>query len=416
MKKLLLITFFLSMALNIFAQESYLKARKVLVGADLLLSENFDLIKGKKLGVIVNQTAFLASRKHLIDSLINRNDIEIKVLYIPEINNLENEFFDQSGKKEKYHNTQITVYRLYPDSCKFTKEMLKDVDVLLYDIQDIGTRFSPFISILYHSILAAADNNIPIIVLDRPDPIGGLTVEGPIQKNNKTTIRETFPIPIIYGMTTGELADMLNDMEIIDNNRKAELTVIKMKNWERGLYYDKCNIKWIKSIPFLDYIVSVILYPGINLFEGVNISVGKGTLLSFLYIGAPYINSDSLLTELRTLNLSGIEFSKSDFTPVDIPGVVVNPKYKNQLCHGIKLSVTNRYRFDVIDLSINLMCILKKMYGKQFRFDNSVFDNLAGDEKIRKQILSDKNPEQIISGWQKDLEIFKNLRNKFLLY
>jgi uncharacterized protein YbbC (DUF1343 family) len=415
MNKILQIFFFLLLTLNIAAQEGNLKARRVLVGADMLLSENIDLIKNKKVGIITNQTAFLLSRKHLLDSLINRTDLQIKALFVPDINYHEIELINQHSTREGYYHSVVPVYRLYQDSCRFTKEMLKDVDILIYDIQDIGVRFSPFVNILYHSLLASAEYNIPMVVLDRPNPTGGTSIYGPIP-TRKNASDDLIPIPIIYGMTTGELANMLNNSGLTGKSINAPLTVIKMKSWERGLYFDKCNIKWIRPLPYLDYIVSVILYPGINLFEGTNISIGKGTVYPFQLIGAPFINSDSLITELKTLNLKGIEFSKADFTPVDFPDVSAKPKYINKLCHGIKLSVTNRYKFDVINFSINLMSVTHKLYKKQFRFDNNVFDKLIGNSRIREQLLQNKSPEQLNSAWQKDLEIFNNLRNKYLLY
>ena len=417
MKHLITYFFIVLFTLNLSAQDDNLKSRKVLVGADLLLTENLNLIKHKKLGIITNQTSLISyHRIPLVDTLINRNDVKITALFAPEHGLLGDIPAGDIVPNNKFYRTGVPIYSLFGKVKKPTKEMLKNIDILIYDIQDVGARFCTYISTLYYALQAAAENNIPIIVLDRPDPITGLNIDGPVLKKEFESFIGTAPIPIQYGMTPGELAKMLNETGMIGKNLRAHLTVIKMKYWERGLYYDKCNLYWMRPSPNIFYIVTAIIYPGTCLLEGTNISEGKGTGYPFQLIGAPFVNSKDLAKELNSFKISGIEVEPKDFTPKEIPNIITNPKYKGQLCHGIKITVSNRYKFDAVKLGIKLLYVLHKLYPKEFKFNSTHFDRLTGSQLIRKQILSNQTPDKIINTWQSDLKGFKEIRKKYLLY
>lgn len=416
MKKYIIYFCLLIISSYTVAQDNNLKSRKIFVGADYLIINNMNLIKDKRIGIVTNQTALLAShRVHLVDTLINRKDVQVTAIFSPEHGILGNIPAGDTVPGSKFFRSGIPVYSLYGSVKKPTKEMLKDVDILIYDIQDLGARFCTYISTLFYSLQAAAENNIPIIVLDRPDPINGINVEGPVLKKEFSSFIGIAPIPIQYGMTPGELATMFNETGMI-GDKKANLKVIKMKYWVRGLYYDMCKIYWMRPSPNIFYIVTAIIYPGTCLLEGTNVSEGRGTGNPYQLIGAPFIKSKDLAKELNTMNIKGIEVKPLDFTPKDIPDFVINPKYKGQLCHGVKITVSNRYVFNAVELGINLIYVLHKLYPKQFNFNAELFDRLAGNKVIREQILSNKTPDKIISGWQKDLNNFKKLRKKYLLY
>ena len=404
------------LSVNSFAQVQIQHSEKVVVGADLIISENFDLIKGKKLGIVTNHSALLDSNVHLVDTLFHINDVTISVLFGPE-HGIRGDNADgatiSDGKDSK---TRIPVYSLYGKINKPTKAMLKDVDALLFDIQDVGARFYTFISTLFYTIQAAAENNLSIIVLDRPNPIGGVNVDGPVLKEELTSFVGIAPIPIMHGMTIGELATLFNEAGIIGKNLKAKLTVIKMKNWERKLYFDECNIQWVRPSPNIYSIETAIIYPGTCLIEGTNISEGRGTDAPFQIIGAPFINSDTLYEAMKNLKINGAEFSPIEFTPVEIANVAVKPKYKDQLCHGIKIKITDRTNFNPVHLGIMLIATLRDLYPTDFKFTDSRFDKLSGDKKIREQIIANKNPVEIITSWQRELNDFKDLRKKYLLY
>lgn len=404
------------LSVNSFGQIRIRASEKVVVGADLIISENSNLIKGKRLGIVTNHSALLASNVHLVDTLFHINDVTISALFGPE-HGIRGDNADGAtiadGKDSK---TGIPVYSLYGKINKPTKEMLKDVDLLLFDIQDVGARFYTFISTLFYTIQAAAENNIPIIVLDRPNPIGGVKVEGPILKEELTSFVGIAPIPIMHGMTIGELATIFNGRGMIGKDVKAKLTVIKMKNWERKLYFDECNIQWVKPSPNIYSIETAIIYPGTCLIEGTNVSEGRGTDAPFQIIGAPFINANTLYETIKNLKINGAEFDPIEFTPVEIANVASNPKYKDQLCRGIKIKIINRSIFNPVHFGIQLITTIHNLYPNDFKFSDTRFDKLSGDKKIREQIIANKTHEEIITSWQRELNDFKDLRKKYLLY
>jgi uncharacterized protein YbbC (DUF1343 family) len=413
------IKYFLSLSILIFSTPVFAQniiAKRVWVGAEVLIQDSLELIQGKRIGIVTNHSSIVFNKMLLVDTLAKRNDVKIVALFGPE-HGIRGDNADGAKIVDgKDSVTGIPVYSLYGKINKPTKEMLKDVDVLLFDIQDVGARFYTYISTLFYAIQAAAENNIPILVLDRPNPIGGVNVNGPILQPELKSFVGIAPIPIMHGMTIGELAEYFNNQDLLGNNLKANLSVIKMKFWDRKFYFDRCKINWIKPSPNISFIVTAIVYPGMCLLEGTNISEGRGTESPFLLFGAPFLESEKVISELKKLNLVGIELKQETFIPKEIPGVASNPKYKGETCQGIKITVRDRYKFDPVNFAVKLLCTLQKVHPQDFKFKDSRFDKLAGDAKLRKLILEGKNPDSIINSWQKELDDFIQLRNKYLLY
>ncbi len=403
----------------LFLQTIFCQSEKVKIatGADLLLSENIDLIEGHNLGIITNQTALLANGTHLVDALYNSEfRIKIVALFGPEHGIRGDAKAGEVVENGIDDKTQAPIYSLYGKNKKPTKEMLKGVDVLIFDMQDVGARFYTYLSTLYYSMQAAAENKIPIIVLDRPNPIGGNYVDGPIRQDSLSSFVGIAPIPIAHGMTFGELANYFNDENLLGNNLHAMLEVLKIKNWKRNYFFNDLNLPWIKPSPNITDLETAIVYPGICLIEGTNISEGRGTEKPFLNIGAPFIKAKQLLNELRKFKITGITFSEISFTPKDIPNVAANSKYKDNLCHGISIHVTDKTKVESVKFGITLLYVLHKLYPKEFSFKEKSFELLSGDSKIRKQLLMNISPKQIFKSYQKELSNFKEIRNKYLLY
>ncbi len=410
----ILLAFFICSSF-ISAQENY-NSTTIVFGADRLISEYSNLISGKRIGIVTNQTALLSNGIHLVDTLFNDKRFKVTTLFGPE-HGIRGEA--PAGEKVSSNvdsKTGLQIYSLYGKINKPTKEMLKNVDVLIYDIQDVGARFYTYISTLFYTIQAGAENNIPVMVLDRPDPINGVYVEGPIRKEDQKSFVGIAPIPIAYGMTPGELAKYFVGEKLIGNDLKPNLTVIKMKNWERNSFYDDYDNIWVIPSPNIPDENTAIAYPGMCLIEGTNVSEGRGTYHPFLTIGAPYINSEKLIDTLQKLGDIGVEFKPIMFTPFSISNMSTSPKYKFEKCFGIKLEITNRQKFNSVEFGINLLCTLKKLYPDNFKFRNSSIDRLSGDKKIREMIEAGKTPEEIISSWQNELNDFKQVRKKYLLY
>lgn len=311
--------------------------------------------------------------------------------------------------------TGIPVYSLYGKDKKPTAEMLKGIDILIYDIQDVGVRFYTYISTLFYVLQAAAENNIPVIVLDRPNPIDGVTIEGPVLDEDLKSFVGIAPIPVRYGMTAGELANYFSGEGLLGNNLKPDLTIIKMEGWRREKYYNDYDLPWVSPSPNIPDLQSALVYPGTCLLEGTNISEGRGTKNPFNTIGAPFIKSEELIIELNKNILSGVELNPVSFTPVAIPGTADHPKYKNELCYGIFINVIEKEKFKGFEFGIKLLSALVKLYPETFKF-NSYFDKLAGDKSLTESLLQGKPVEEIFSEWQKEINNFKSVRNKYLLY
>ena len=388
----------------------------VTVGADLLVSEKFKLIENKNIGIITNHSAILNNGVHLVDTLNNLNNVKIIALFGPEHGIRGNAPDGQAIKDGVDVKTKIPVYSLYGKNRKPTKEMLNGIDVLIFDIQDIGARYYTFISTLYYALISAAENNIPIIVLDRPNPIGGIIVDGPIRKEEFKSFVAIAPIPIQHGMTIGELATMFNEEGWLGNGLKAKLTVVKMKGWQRNLFFDQCNLPWINPSPNIPSLNTAILYPGMCLLEGVNVSEGRGTYSPFLTFGAPYINSNQLLTELNKIPHHGLELSKISFTPISIKNMSTNPKYKDIQCNGIKINVVNKKDVKALRFGIQVLYFIHKLYPDDFRFRKNWLDKLFGDTYLTSMIKNNSAPDQIFEMWNSDINKFKKLRKKYLLY
>ncbi|MBU0559572.1 MAG: DUF1343 domain-containing protein [Bacteroidetes bacterium] len=399
----------------IFAQGTGKKLR-VEVGAKVFINNQLDLVIGKNIGFITNHTSTLPGGIHLADTLVKIPGVKIGALFGPE-HGIRGNNPDGVGISDGIDTkTGVKVFSLYGKYRKPTPEMLEGIDVLLFDIQDVGARFYTFISTMYYGIEAAAENNIPIIILDRPNPIGGLLVDGPIVLDSLKSFVGIAPIPIIHGMTVGELALMFNEELWINSKNKADLTIIKMNNWSRNLFYDECGIEWIKPSPNLPKLENAIVYPGMCLFEAVNISEGRGTQNPFLIIGAPYLNSQAVIDEMSQKDFTSVRLFPTEFTPRAIPEMSNNPKYKDELCQGIQIEVVNRNDFNPLRFGISLLNTIHKLYPAELEFRRNSLERLAGTTYLRSAILNNYDDETIFNYWENELNDFKILRKKYLLY
>jgi uncharacterized protein YbbC (DUF1343 family) len=404
-----------SLIVLLFFLSNFIFAQRVMTGAEVLLSEKIDLIKGKNIGVVTNHSAILFDRTHLVDSLSKIDGVKIIALFGPE-HGIRGDAPD--GKKIssiKDVKTGAPIYSLYGEINKPTPEMLTNIDVMLFDIQDVGARFYTYISTLYYCIEACAENNIPLIVLDRPNPIGENYIDGPVREEKLKSFVSIIPIPITHGMTVGEIASMINEELWTDSELKCNLTIVKMKNWSRNFYFDECNLPWIKPSPNITNVESEILYPGLCLIEGTNISEGRGTQFPFLQIGAPFIKSEQLYDELLKNNLHGIRFDTVSFSPKPIPNMSDNPKYKNEKCFGLRFKITNRAIFESVKFGVILISAINKLYPDKFEFRKGI-DRLYGKSDFKEKIKSFINPTDIFNEWTNDLISFKSIRQKYLLY
>ena len=351
-------------------------------GLDVLLDNEIELIIGKKIALVTNQTGVDQNGNPNYKRLMLMDGIILKVIFSP-----EHGLFGEADK-EVIYSEQIKnipkVYSLYGSVRKPTKEMLDGVDVIIYDIQDIGARFYTYISTLGLVMEAAAKQNISVIVLDRPNPIRSDIVEGPILDLKYQSFIGKYPIPIRYGWTVGELAK-----EIINKNwisPSPKLTVIPMEGWNASLWYDETTLPWVKPSPNIPNLETALIYPGMCLLEGTNVSEGRGTSHPFKWFGAPWINSKNLSQELNKLKLSGVVFIPKSFTPISIPGVADKPKYENQLCHGIEIKIIDRNKYYSINVGVSVIKKINDLYPNSLIIKEKRLNKLWGSDALLKKL------------------------------
>ncbi|HCY77936.1 MAG TPA: DUF1343 domain-containing protein [Ignavibacteriales bacterium] len=401
---LLSIVFLLSIPIN----------AQIVNGADLLFSENLNLITKKNVGAVCNHTSLLTDGTHLVDALIEQKGVTVKVIFTPEHGFKGSA---EAGEHIDYKNNlykEVPIVSLYGKDRKPTKENLTDVDVLIFDIQDIGARFYTYISTLYYVLESAGENNIPVIILDRPNPIGGSYVDGPVLDEKYKSFVGIAQIPITHGMTVGELAKYFVGEKLISSWKNISLTVINCKNWKREIP-SEFNSNWNSPSPNINSLETALVYPGICLLEGTNVSEGRGTYYPFLQVGAPFINAEQVIEKLNLLKIESAEFQPVSFTPKNIAAMATNPKYENTVCSGIKIKITEPTKFESVKFGVKLLHVLVKLYGNKIKFNDS-FDRLAGTDVLRKQLKNKNLSDQIFASWQSDLTKFIKKRNQYLLY
>jgi uncharacterized protein YbbC (DUF1343 family) len=394
-----------------FSQQSRVK-----IGAEILIEKRLDLIKGKKIGIVTNHTGILPDGRHIVDVLNEIEGVKIVALFGPE-HGIRGEVPD--GKSISHGvdaKTGIPVFSLYGEVKKPTEEMLKDIDVLIFDIQDVGARFYTYISTMSYCMEACAEMGKKFIVLDRPNPIRGVYVDGPILEPRFKSFVGLHPIPVAHGMTVGELAKMFNDEGWLKNAVKADLTVVKMENYSRKMWFDQTGLPWVKPSPNMMTLKTAIVYTATCFIEGTNVSEGRGTQHPFEWIGAPWIDGEKLAKELNYYKLPGVKFEPISFTPTDIEKVTVDPKYEGEKCGGVYLNVYDREKFEPVKVGVYILYALKKLYPDKFKWRTAGQDRLWGTDKVRLMIDEGKKPDEIIKTWEDDVKKFLSIRQKYLLY
>ena len=372
---------------------------KTLNGIDVLVRQKFAPLKGLRVGLITNHTGQDRDRNPTIDLLKNAPGVELKVLFSPE-HGIRGAVDEDVGDTVD-EKTGLPIYSLYGERSKPTLEQLKDLDALVFDIQDIGCRFYTYTATMGLTLEAAGENGKKYFLLDRVNPINGVTVDGPVRMG-KGSFVAYHEVPLRYGMTIGELARMCN----VEHNCKADLTVIQVENWQRDVWFDQTGQPWINQSPNMRNLTEAILYPGIGLLESV-MSVGRGTDTPFEVVGAPYADDVKLAEALNGAGLPGVRFVPITFTPT-------YSVHKGQLCKGVYIMLTDRDRCNVVDVGLLIAETMYRFYPKQFNPDN--MRHLLLHPPTFEAVKEDKPLKEIHALWQKDLDQFAQRRAKYLIY
>jgi len=400
-------------------------------GIEILLEKNLDKLRAKKVGLITNPTGVDSNLVSTIERLRSLPEVKLVALYGPEHGVRGNA---QAGEYVPFYVDEkygLPVFSLYGQSMKPPQDMLlhldefmrnfdtteagkipeqsmvKEIEVMLFDLQDVGTRVYTYIATMAYAMEACAEAGIPFIVLDRPNPINGVMMEGPILKYPEfSSFVGLYPIPLRHGMTVGELALFFNDKYL---KKKARLTVIPMENWKREMWFDETGLPWVIPSPNMPTLDTATVYPGQVLFEGTNVSEGRGTTKPFELCGAPWIDGYELAKEMNKLDLPGVRFREAWFTPTF-------SKYRGELCGGIQIHVLDRNVYQPVRTSLILIQTIKKMYPDEFRFHETYFDKIMGTDEVRKWLEAGWNIEDLIARWAEELRAFASEREPFLLY
>ena len=392
-------------------------SQPIKLGVEVLIESNLDLLNGKRVGLITNQTGVDSKGNHIIDLFYACPDFELAALFSPEHGirgDIEGGFKIENNKDEK---TGLPIFSIYGKTRKPTKMMLEGLDVLIFDIQDVGTRFYTYISTMSLCMEAAAENNIRFIVLDRPNPINGTMVEGPVLDAKYRSFVGIHPIALRHGMTVGELAKMFNEEGWLANGIKADLTIFTMESWKRNSLYDELGLDWIKPSPNMPTPTTALLYPGMGLLETCNVSEGRGTSIPFVNIGAPWLDNLALKRSLDEAGIPGIKIDTTTYVPIDMPGAAMNPKFEGERCKGLLLEITDARIFPSVEFGIHLIFEIKKNHQQKFKWksEHRVL-NMFGNEETRRAMNEVESADNVIQTWCADLEKFNKIRKKYLLY
>jgi len=374
-------------------------------GIEVLLHDRLDLVHGKNVGLITNPTGVNRELVSDVDLLAHTPGVHLVALFGPEHGIRGAQQAGASVGSGRDPITGLPVYSLYGKTRQPTPAMLKGVDVLVFDIQAVGARFYTYLYTMADAMKAAAAARIPIIVLDRPNPIGGTAVQGPVLDPKYASFVGEYPIPLRYGMTIGELAEFFNNQFHIG----ADLTVVKMRGWTRSMYYDGTPLQFVMPSPNMPTETTALVYPGMGLVEGTNVSEGRGTTRPFELAGAPWIDAEKLSRVLNDKHLAGVRFRPVHFTPTF-------SKYEGKPCNGVEVHVMDRDAFNPVVVGLNVIATVHDLYPRQFAFNASGFDRLVGNDWVRQDIEKGVPVAEIRRRWQAGLSQFEKVRQKYLLY
>jgi uncharacterized protein YbbC (DUF1343 family) len=389
-------------------------AAAVKTGAEVLSEEGFHSLKGKRFALVTNQSA-MVSGVHLL-AMMARMGVHPAVIFTPE-HGLKGAAEDGVRLTDGSCDG-IPVKSLYGTAKKPNPEDLKGLDLVLFDIQDVGVRFYTFISTMGLVMQAAAEAGVPFEVLDRPNPLGGNYVSGFVRRDLPATFTSLYPIPVAHGMTVGELAKMIMGEGMLPGLSHLELRVVPMQGWQRWMRWPDTGLPWVATSPNLPTFESALLYPGIGLLEGTSASEGRGSDRPFRLVGWPSIDAQALAFKLNGQDLAGLHFEPVRFTPVSLPGIASDPKYRNREIGGVRIEITDYRKVLPVETGVAMVSALYDAVPLSARkvFFNGGIDDMSGSIEVRKGVQERESSGAIIARWDDDVRHFIGMRQRYLLY
>jgi len=385
----------------------------MLLGSEQLLASS--RLNGLRVGILANPASIDHDFRHVADRLSRSNRFKLAAIFGPQHgyrSDLQDNMIETPHAKD--HRRDVPIFSLYSETREPTKEMLGHIDVLVVDLQDVGARIYTFIYTMANCLRAAARHGVPVIVCDRPNPIGGTQVEGPTLEPGFESFVGQFRMPMRHGMTIAELARLFNDHHGIN----AKLEIVPMEGWSRDMYWDATDLPWVMPSPNMPTLDTAIVYPGTVLYEGTMLSEGRGTTRPFEFIGAPWLDGDQLALRMNKVGLEGVHFRGLTFEPTF-------QKHARTTCGGCQIHVTSRAKFLPVKACVSLLRECFRSAPDRFQWrdppyeyenDKMPIDILAGSPALRQQIENQVPLEEIVASWRPGIGEFEEIRRKFLLY
>jgi uncharacterized protein YbbC (DUF1343 family) len=377
-------------------------------GSEVLLGSDLSLLRGKGVALVTNHTGRLPNGTYLVDTLRARG-IRIVALFGPEHGIRGDAAPGATVGDSVDSRTGVRIYSLYGSVNKPTPVMLKDVDLIVYDIQDVGARFYTYISTMFLAMEAAAEQHIPFVVLDRPNPLGGISIAGPVIQDSLRSFVGKFRVPIVYGCTCGELAQMINGEGWLKDGIRADLRVIPIEGWKREMLWPATGLEWTPPSPNLRTVEATLAYPGTCLIEGTNVSEGRGSSTPFLTFGAPFIDEQKLWSAITGRALPGVRFAPVRFTPQ-------TSKFTGVECRGISIVITDPATFDPVLTGLCIVQNILQLHPTEARVNTRRFNRLMGVPGVPERLKDGMPPSELVESWKSELDEFSRISGKYHIY
>jgi uncharacterized protein YbbC (DUF1343 family) len=401
------------------SSQSAAPAQPVVTGAEVLQASGFAALAGKRVGLITNHTG-LARGEHLADLLSKAHNVKLTAILAPEHGFRGTAEAGAKVRDGPDAKTGVPVFSLYGASRKPTPQMLRNVDVLVFDIQDVGVRFYTYISTMGLAMQAAAAAGIPFLVLDRPNPLGGDYVSGFVLELGLRSFVGQYPIPIAHGLTVAELARMIQGEKWLDGLGRLRLDVVVMQGWRRSMRWPQTERAWVATSPNIPSFKSALVYPGMGMVGETDVNEGRGTPTPFQLFGAPWLDGPRVAAGLNALALPGVKFEATSYTPRSIAGVASRPRFEAMRVNGTRLVVTDMARFEPVEAGIHVLAALAaeaRAQGSRRLFHKlAMFHAIAGTKRLHRMLVAGSSGAAIIAAWQAEVAQFKARRARYLLY
>jgi uncharacterized protein YbbC (DUF1343 family) len=405
---LLLIQSLLSLETAISPEQSMARVR---LGNDRAVAQFPSLLRGKRIGLVINHTSVLSDGTPILKAF-GQGGIKVSAIFSPEHGFSGTEEGGISVDDSAFNN--IPVFSLYGKTRRPTAEQMQHIDVFVYDIQDVGTRFYTFITTLKYVLESASKAKKEVYVLDRPNPAGGLIVEGPLLKESHQSFIGASPLPIRYGLTVGELAMMMKGEGWVPED--VALHVIKMSSWKRDFFWEDTGLPWVPTSPNIPNPDTAIAYPGMGLLGGVIINHGLGTSNPFLQFGAPWLDTELMLKDLKRGTEFGITLESISYTPLSLPGIVLHPPYEDRQCHGLRIRILHKDKFLSVRFALALIKALKQNHPSELSPQIKTLNRHFGDDILVQYLNGRVSYERMMARIVEDEKSFLSRRQKYLLY